>query len=170
MTRRFGVPELLDATVRDQLDRLGGAPAGSAGISELVSAWPAAVGPGISRNAWPARVSRDGTLVVHVASSSWAFELSQLEHAVREKLGDLAPARLRFVVGPTPEPGGENVPEARRSVPSPSPETVRRAAEIAGEIEAVDLREAVARAAAASLSWAGSSAATTDPSDTIERA
>src|SRR5439155_1516441 len=58
-----------------------------AGLAPLVEAWPAAVGPEIARNAWPARISRDGTLHVHARSSAWAFGLGQLE--------GLEPVRLR---------------------------------------------------------------------------
>ena len=34
-------------------------------------AWPEAVGDEIARNAWPARIQRDGTLVVHVRDAVW---------------------------------------------------------------------------------------------------
>ena len=33
-------------------------------MPELLERWPAAVGPAIARNAWPARIAKDGT--VHV--------------------------------------------------------------------------------------------------------
>ena len=46
-----------------------------AGLAELVERWPKVAGPGIARNAWPARIARDGTLHVATADSVWAFEL-----------------------------------------------------------------------------------------------
>src|SRR5262249_31368924 len=45
------------------------------GMAPLVEAWPSAVGTEIARNAWPARLARDGTLHVHTTDSIWAFEL-----------------------------------------------------------------------------------------------
>jgi hypothetical protein len=170
MTRRVPGPELLEDAVRAELARLGDGPPGSAGIGAIVGAWPAAVGEAIARNAWPARIARDGTLVVHAASSAWAFELSQLENEVRARLGPLAPGRLKFVVGPVPEPSqdrAERGTEPRRSVPRPTPEQARLAGAIAQEIGDSALRELVARAAAASLARQGAVAGTTDPSGTI---
>ena len=38
--------------------------------SPVLRVWPAAVGAGIAREAWPARTAADGTLVVHVTSSA----------------------------------------------------------------------------------------------------
>ena len=70
--------------VQRELSRFGP----QAEIGRLAQAWPAAVGEQIARNAWPARVARDGTLHVHTSSSAWAFELAQLERDVRNRLGD----------------------------------------------------------------------------------
>ena len=44
-------------------------------MPEVLAAWPDAVGEQIARNAWPARIARDGTLHVSASSSTWAFEL-----------------------------------------------------------------------------------------------
>jgi Dna[CI] antecedent, DciA len=129
-------------------------------MTRIVDAWPAAVGPTIARNAWPARVARDGTLHVATSSSSWAFELGQLRADVLRKLRDdvgaNAPVELRFAVGALPEIGGEDDPDqASRTVPEPGPEEVRRGAELAAAIEPDELRETVARAAAHGLLRAG---------------
>lgn len=129
-----------------------------AGLGEAVRAWPKAVGPAIAANAWPARITRDGTLHVATSSSAWAFELTQLEATVRAKLaeqleGDPPPA-LRFAPGPLPEPGKETVKSSQRTVPGPSPSDRVEGARIAAAIEDSGLREAVARAAAASLAAA----------------
>jgi hypothetical protein len=94
---------------------------------------------------------RDGTLVVHVASSAWAHELTQLEETVRGRLGEQAPVRLRFVVGSLPEPGYESVPSVHVVARSPTPGEEGQAEGIAREIENPALRTAVAKAVALSL-------------------
>lgn len=143
--------EPLGGELRRELGRLG--PAGA--IGEVVDAWPEAVGPAVAANAWPARVARDGTLHVATSSSTWAFELTQLEATIHEhlarRLGAAAPASLRFAPGPLPEPGAEDVETSARTVPKPSRAARSAAEQIASEIEDPGLREAVARAAAASL-------------------
>jgi hypothetical protein len=143
--------EPLGADFRRELARFGP----QAGLGDVVAAWPAAVGPGIAANAWPARIARDGTLHVATSSSAWAFELTQLEATVRTKLaarleGDAPPA-FRFAPGPLPEPGREPVEASKRVVPRPSRAEVEAGQRIAGEIADSALRETVARAAAASL-------------------
>ena len=140
--------------VRRELSRFGPA----LGMTEIVSAWPAAVGPAIARNAWPARLARDGTLHVATSSSAWAFELTQLEATIRAKLGERmetsSPRTLRFAVGPLPEPGSDPLSPSKPTVPSPS-QAARAAGErIAAPIASEALRNAVAKAAAASLAAA----------------
>jgi hypothetical protein len=151
----FYVQALGDA-VRRELARLGP----GAAIGPLVDAWPEAVGPQIAANAWPARVGRDGTLTVAVASSAWAFELTQLGETIRSRLAELAghdsPKRLRFVVGPLPERGAEAVTSVSRTVPEPSEDERSEGARIAAPIADSELRALVARAAAASLARARS--------------
>ena len=129
-----------------------------AAIGAVVEAWPAAVGHAIARNAWPARIARDGTLHVHASSSTWAFELGQLEPTLRARLGELlgerVPPRLRFAVGPVPEPAAERATDTPREPPRVRPEHHAEAAGLVAGIENEELREAVARAAAASLARA----------------
>jgi hypothetical protein len=151
-------------SVKQELERLGG-PAGG-GLAELAAAWPAAVGNAIAANAWPARFTRDGTLVIHTSSSTWAFELGQLEQELRERLGPLAPASLRFVPGPIPEPVG-TAPILCQSRVVPGPEDVRRGEAIARGVEDAALRELVARAAAASLAGAARPLGPTASSDKL---
>jgi hypothetical protein len=129
--------------VRRELARFGPA----AGMTEIVEAWPAAVGEAIAQNAWPARIGRDGTLHVHTADAIWAFELGHRAHEIAERLGV---GRIRFVPGPLPTYSEESG-EGRPAPPRPGPEHLARAASLAAEIEDEELREAVARAAAASL-------------------
>lgn len=144
-------PEPIGGEIRRELSRFG--PAGAVG--DIVAAWPEAVGQSIAANAWPARVARDGTLHVATSSSAWAFELTQLEATVRgrlaEHLSEGAPPRLRFAPGRLPEQGAESVKEPARAMPDVTPERRAEAARIAAAIEDPDLRELVARAAAASL-------------------
>jgi hypothetical protein len=137
--------EPLADEVRRELSRFGP----ESGISAVVESWPAAVGPDIARNAWPARIQRDGTLVVHVRDSIWGFELGQCAAEIAGRLPG-SPA-LKFVPGPLPEPA---VPEAQPPAPEvlePTPEEALRASQWAAEIGDDELREVVARAARASL-------------------
>jgi len=131
----------------DELRRELGALGPNAAMSETTAAWPAAVGPDIARNAWPARFQRDGTLIVHTQDAVWAFELG---HRAAEISGRL-PGRpaLKFVSGPLPEPAAPE--EAVAGPPAATLEEERQAAEWASSIEDEALREAVAKAAAASL-------------------
>ena len=103
--------------VASELGRFGPA----AGMVRIVEAWPGAVGATIARNAWPARIARDGTLHVATSSASWAFELAQLEADVLKRLraatGKDAPAKLRFAVGKLPELGQEDDDRGDRVAP-----------------------------------------------------
>jgi hypothetical protein len=124
-------------------------------MTEIVRAWPPAVGVAISRAAWPARLARDGTLHVATVSSTWAFELGRMEAEIAarlaEQLAEDPPSALRFAPGRVPEPA---LPEPATGEPQlirPSPESVAEAARVVAGIDDPELRELVARAAAASL-------------------
>ena len=148
--------EPIGTEVRRELSRFGPA----AGMADLVAAWPAAVGEAIARNAWPARLARDGALHVATESSAWAFELAQLEGQLLERLrdacGEATPRRLRFSVGRLPELGHEEPVVAKPETIPPSPADLEAARRMTSEIAAEELREAVAKAAALSLARAGS--------------
>ena len=118
-------------------------------MAATLEAWPAAVGQEIARNAWPARFQRDGTLIVHAKDAIWAFELGHRAAEIASRLPGTPP--LKFVAGPLPEPGAEAVAAAPPAPPAATLEEQRQAAEWAASIEDEELREAVARAAAASL-------------------
>src|SRR5581483_6114489 len=105
-------------------------------MAELLERWPAAVGAAIARNAWPARVARDGTVHVHTADSVWAFELGHRAAEIAERLGV---PRLRFAAGPLPEPEHEEVERPLET----RPEDGERARAIAAAIEDENLRESV---------------------------
>jgi hypothetical protein len=119
----------------------------NAAMSETTAAWPDAVGPDIARNAWPARFRRDGTLIVHTKDAVWAFELGHRAAAIAERLPGSPP--LKFVPGPLPEPAAPEAPV--EPPPAATLDERRQAAEWASSIDDEELREAVARAAAASL-------------------
>jgi Dna[CI] antecedent DciA-like protein len=144
--------EPLERAVAGELARFGA----DAGLAPIVEAWPSAVGPDIARNAWPARLSRSGTLVVHTSSAAWTFELAQLESQVRGRLAEPRPARLRFVVGPLPEPTPAEDLRPARCAPEPSPRDLDTGAAIAAPIVDENLRKLVAKAIALSLARASS--------------
>ena len=136
--------------VRRELGRFGPA----AGMAPLVDAWAAAVGPDIARNAWPARLARDGTLHVHTTDSIWAFELKSRAEEIRNRLGGHAPPRLAFAPGPIPEPLEPAADASKARVPKPDATHVARAGSLVRVIRDEDLRKVVAKAAALSLAHA----------------
>jgi hypothetical protein len=144
-------PERLGDGVRRELGRFG--PGGA--IADVVTAWPAAVGDSIARNAWPARISRDGTLHVSTSSSAWAFELGLLEEKLRERLAAAlekdAPVRLRFAPGPLPEESAPEPSDAEDQAPVVTEQHLQAGEELAATISDENLRKVVAKAAAASL-------------------
>ena len=148
---RFDSLRPIEDEIRRELSRFGPA----AGLGDIVAAWPECVGAGIAANAWPARLTRDGSLHVATSSSAWAFELTHLAQSIlerlQERLGESAPAALRFAPGPLPEAGPEREEASKRTVPKVSEADRAEAARIAAAIADPDLREAVARAAGASL-------------------
>jgi hypothetical protein len=136
--------------VRRELGRFGPA----AGMARVVEAWPAAVGDVIARNAWPARLARDGTLHVNTTDSIWAFELKSRAEEIHSRLGEHAPPRLAFAPGPIPEPVATVSEEQRANVAEPSAEHVAKADSLVRVIRDEDLRKVVAKAAALSLAKA----------------
>jgi hypothetical protein len=144
-------PERIGDEVRRELRRFGPAE----GMTEIVRAWPAAMGEQIARNAWPARIARDGTLHVATASSAWAFELAQLEPKLLERLGEAlgrkGPAKLRFAPGKLPELSPDGGEAGAKGLREPTPQERELAAAMASGIEDESLRKVVAKAVAASL-------------------
>jgi hypothetical protein len=147
-------PEPIGDEVKRELARFGPAE----GMTEIVRAWPAAVGEQIALNAWPARLARDGKLHVATSSSAWAFELAQLESKLldrlSESLGEHVPTGLRFAPGKLPELPSQGGPTSPRSVGKPTQSDLETAAELAAGIDDESLRKIVAKAAAASLARA----------------
>ena len=147
-------PDRIGGDVQRELARFGPAE----GMSEIVRAWPEAVGDQIARNAWPARLARDRTLHVATSSSAWAFELAQLEpkllERLQETLAETAPAALRFAPGKLPERSSEEMESRPRRGREPTTEERELAAALAAGIEDENLRKVVAKAALASLARA----------------
>jgi hypothetical protein len=131
-----------------------------AGTAKVVQAWPEVVGEVVARNAWPARVSSDGTLHVHTSSASWAFELTQLAPTVlgqlRAVLGAATPRALRFAAGRLPEPADASVENRPAKAPQPTAQELSVAHSFAAPVDNAELRELLERAAAASLARARS--------------
>jgi hypothetical protein len=140
--------ERLSDLLRRELGRFGP----QAGIGDAVALWPAAVGEEIARNAWPARFTRDGTLVVHTRDSIWGFELTQRADEIARRLGNVK--SVKFVPGPLPEATPEPAQATAQASPPPAPEHVAQAAQWAAEIEDETLRAIVTAAAELSLSRA----------------
>ena len=147
----------LDRQVRRELGRIGPM---DGDMTAIVRVWTAAVGETVARNACPARLARDGTLHVNTASATWAFELGSLAPTIleqlRNELGEAAPPRLRFAPGPIPDPLAEASELGAATPLEIAPEDRAEAARVAATIEDDELRELVARAAAAGLARARS--------------
>ena len=150
----------IGSEVERELARSGARPA--LPLAAITAAWPDAVGTAVARQAWPLRLARDGTLHVATSSSTWAFELDRLAAeilaALAARVPDAAPPRLRFAVGPVPEPSARETGVSQQMIQQPEPtvEETAAAASAAAEIDDPELRELAARAASASLARARS--------------
>ena len=147
--RRSAV-DRIDADVRRAIGQVGPVP----GMAEVVRAWTTAVGAVVARNAWPARLARDGTLHVATSSATWALELTLLEETMllklRQVLEGTPPGRIRFAPGVVPDLRSQDDGHGPEAV-APDAADVGQAAELTAGIEDDELRRLVARAAAASL-------------------
>ncbi|HEU0246083.1 MAG TPA: DciA family protein [Gaiellaceae bacterium] len=150
----------IGSEVERELARSGAQPA--LPLAAITAVWPTAVGAAVAQQAWPLRVSRDGTLHVATSSATWAFELDRLSagilDALASRLSHDVPKKLRFAVGPIPEPAApeSSMPPGSAEPPEPTAEEVATAASAAAEIDDPELRELAARAARASLAKARS--------------
>ena len=82
---------------------LPAAPDSADELTQICAAWRTVAGARISE-AWPARLTRDRTLVINATSAVWAQELTMLGDELLAGLAShgCAIARLRVVVGPVP--------------------------------------------------------------------
>ena len=134
--------EPLGDEIRAEMHRMGA----DSGAGNAGTAWLAAVGAEIARNAWPARTQADGTLVVHVRDAIWGFELTQRAGEISDRLAGRP--RLRFVPGELPDPAPDPAPPPPAEA---TPEQAREAAALATAIEDRNLRESVAKVIKAAL-------------------
>jgi hypothetical protein len=150
--------ERLDGAVRGALRGAGVPDAGA--LADVTRLWPEVVGDAIARASWPQRISRDGTLQVAAASSTWAFELGLLAEQILAKLaaeiGTGAPTAIRFSPGPVPSPPAALPTETPALPLEIDDETRLLAEELTSAMSDDELRETIARAAAASLAKAAS--------------
>ncbi len=115
--------------------------------------WREAVGARIADRVQPVSL-RDGVLILRVPSSVWAHELSLLaDHVcarVRERGLDVR--ELRFRVGTSPIPRRAPEPRVARTVPTMRA-LPRDLTTVLGAVRDQELRDSIARAAAANLAW-----------------
>jgi hypothetical protein len=127
--------------------------AGGGAVLVLGRAWAGAVGEAVAAHTWPARVTRDGTLVVHCSSSTWVSELELmaglLARRLQDALGEAEPRALRFRLGPMPR--RERAGPAPRPGREPDPDTRAQAARLAAAVADEALRAVVERAIASRL-------------------
>lgn len=117
-------------------------------------AWQAVVGARIASRAEPVRLGEDGVLVVRVASSAWANELSLLAEDILARLRELGVGvkHLRFRVGEVkgPERPVERRKTKRAVAPVALPPEVASATKEVGDDE---LRRIIEESAALNLGW-----------------
>jgi hypothetical protein len=101
-------------------------------LEVLAAAWPRAVGAELARRTELVALEA-GCLWVRVPDPRWRKVLHRmsgdLRHRLRRGVGDLAPARLAFVLGPVAEPDAPAAaPPAETAAPEPAPASVSAAA------------------------------------------
>lgn len=162
----LGAPELLQAI----LDRAGENRFARLRLPIAPKVWRDAVGARIADRAVPVSLS-GGVLLLRVATSVWAHELSLLTETVCERLRErgIAARELRFHVGAvaTDERGPQR--RATRVVPS-SPQIPPALAQAIARVGDASLRDAIARAAASNLSWQSAIAPPTKAESTVSEA
>jgi hypothetical protein len=147
--------ERIEQSVERVLARSGDR--GALSLTAITAIWREVLGEQAAANSWPLRIGRDGTLHVATTSATWAFELDRLAPEIVEKLvarlGESSPTKVRFAVGPVPEPVAADEPETLvTGTPYPPPELPSEATAALSEIDDPELRDLMLRAARASLS------------------
>jgi len=85
-------------------DIAGSMPGDLGPVRRIADVWSEVVGEGLARVAQPARIARDGTLIVHAADASWVHALTLEQRTILRKLdermaGDGPPA-MKVEIGP----------------------------------------------------------------------
>jgi predicted nucleic acid-binding Zn ribbon protein len=115
--------------------------------------WRAVVGARIAERAEPALLER-GVLVVKVATSVWASELSMLSATIIQRLREekVDVTELRFRVGPVEPPARPAERRVSRAVPAPAA-LPKDLGDALRDVPDLELRETIALAARANLAW-----------------
>ena len=115
--------------------------------------WLAAVGPRIAERAEPIEIDR-GTLIVRVATSVWASELSLLAIPIKARLAErgVVVSALRYRVGPIEAPVRPTALRETRIVPAPLPLPEALGADL-DRVGDEELRAVITEAARANLAW-----------------
>jgi predicted nucleic acid-binding Zn ribbon protein len=114
-------------------------------------AWRRAVGARIADRAKPISLE-NGVLVVKVATSAWAHELSLMKTDLLKPLATHGVRDIRFRVGTVEAAQRPTEQRKSRAVPKPAPLPAELAANVA-KIEDPELRELIALAAGSSIAW-----------------
>jgi hypothetical protein len=89
-------------------DIAGSMPGDLGPVRRIADVWPEVVGEGLARVAQPARIARDGTLIVHAADASWVHALTLEERTILRKLGERmagdGPPAMKVEIGPISVP------------------------------------------------------------------
>ena len=153
MARRSRFPLSAPEPLRAILDRAGENRFARTREAIPVALWRDAVGARIAERAFPVSLE-DGTLVLRVPTSVWAYELSLLADDVCARLKErgVVVRELRFRVGAVP--AVERPPERRiaRAVPVIR-EVPEELADVLATVTDPELRRAIESAAAANLAW-----------------
>jgi hypothetical protein len=110
-------------------------------VRRVADVWSQAVGPALTRVSQPARLMRDGTLIIHAADASWVHALTLERRTLLRKLADLlgadAPTELRVEIGVvTPPPATVDIP----------PVVVQPAAQARADVLTADVKDEALRA------------------------
>jgi hypothetical protein len=147
--RRLDAPEPLEQV----LERAGENRFAKKQLPMPLATWRAAVGPRIADRTRPVALERD-VLVVKVATSVWANELSMLAPELIAKLATfgIQVKALKFRVGPLDVVEGMPQRKNYRQVPPPAPLAPELARTLA-RVEDDDLRAVLESAARSNLAW-----------------
>lgn len=144
---RLDVPEAIGVVI----DRSGEDRFASTRAPIAEHAWRRAVGARIADRAKPISLE-NGVLVVKVATSAWAHELSLMKVDLLRPLATHGVKDIRFKVGTIEAPRQPTEQRKSRAVPTPAVITGELAANIA-KVEDPELRELIAIAAGSSIAW-----------------
>ncbi|PHX81086.1 MAG: hypothetical protein CK540_04370 [Thermoleophilia bacterium] len=133
-------------------DIRGAVPPDLGPVRRILGVWNETVGAGLARFAQPARITREGVLIVHAADASWVHAITLEQRTILKKLkeqlaGD-APTELRVEIGLV----DTRVPEAPPEPTPIQPAAQKTADEMVAGIDDPRLKAALSRAIARSLS------------------